>query len=464
LTYIIDYGKEHDLTSILNTVLNDPRIREKFSVNFKEISWNNYRFKYSVMRDSALEVDSSVIYTSKTFIPRSMRFNVTMHMFGMSINVIEATIRFEGLDEILKASLIDKLKSEKFLKRVMQQPEQLIELLNIVKEKLMYVAEKPLISLAIRFYGSDVYYSCIDNVEEFKKLAQSLRGAKENLYKQVRTIRNMLLIDSNVKQPLANGFEFETSFDVSSSLLVSKASTKEVASDDETNIEFDLNNFYSSSLSVIRRYDVQLDNENRLSLKKKSVFNGRLRMDIDGSKTNGSATYSLNLLPVQNLPLLTLDGRFYKLVNSKYNEIKDFNKVERVAYDGCTSERFSNVFGVNLCYSVQRPKTSLEEFIKYMKLEDVDQSVSDDDDEDDENELKRPSLLLSGPYNYKVELKNPNLIKTITFSARKTEKEFNAVLSTKSQQGDEKKTLEISYVKEKTVTNRGLTSKYNLGK
>ena len=53
----------------------------------------------------------------------------------------------------------------------------------------------------------------------------------------------MLLIDSNVKQPLANGFEFETSFDVSTSLLVSKASTKEVASEDETNIEFDLNNF-----------------------------------------------------------------------------------------------------------------------------------------------------------------------------------------------------------------------------
>ena len=33
LTYIIDYGKEHSLTSILNTVLNEPRIKEKFSVN-----------------------------------------------------------------------------------------------------------------------------------------------------------------------------------------------------------------------------------------------------------------------------------------------------------------------------------------------------------------------------------------------------------------------------------------------
>jgi len=132
LTFIIDYGKERGLTSVLNTVLNEPKVREKFSVNFKELSWNNYKFRYSVMHDSALEVDTSVVYTSKTFIPRSIRFNITLHAFGMSINFMEMGLRLEGLDEILKAAVVDKLKSEKFLKRIMQSPEQLIDLLNIV--------------------------------------------------------------------------------------------------------------------------------------------------------------------------------------------------------------------------------------------------------------------------------------------------------------------------------------------
>ena len=136
LTYVIDYGKEHGLTTIFNAVLNDPRIKEKFTVNFKEMSWNNYQFKYNVMRDSAIEVETSVIYTPKTFIPRSIKLNVTTHMFGMSVNVMEANIRLEGLDEILKASIIDKLKSEKFMKRIMQKPEQLIDILNIVADKV----------------------------------------------------------------------------------------------------------------------------------------------------------------------------------------------------------------------------------------------------------------------------------------------------------------------------------------
>lgn len=136
LSYIIDYGREHGLTSILNHVLNDPEIREKFSENFKEISSNNYKFKYSILHDAAIEVESSVVFTSKTFIPRSFRFNITLHAFGMSMNFAQLHLRLEGLDEVLKASLIDNLASEKLLKKILEKPESLIELLNIVSSKV----------------------------------------------------------------------------------------------------------------------------------------------------------------------------------------------------------------------------------------------------------------------------------------------------------------------------------------
>ena len=90
--------------------------------------------------------------------------------------------------------------------------------------------------------------------------------------------------------------------------------------------------------------------------------------------------------------------------NSQYNEIKKF-KVEQTVYNGCTNDKFQTAFGVNLCYSVQRPKASLKEAFKYFQLEDVEQ-INDDDEEDEKNEtVTRPSLLLSGPYTYKVNSK-----------------------------------------------------------
>ena len=98
-TYIVDYGKERGLTGLLNVVLADPEIKEKFAVNFKEQSWNNYKYKYSVLRDGAVEVDTSVIYTAKTFLPRSVNFNFTIHVHGMSVNFMDLTLRMEGMDD-----------------------------------------------------------------------------------------------------------------------------------------------------------------------------------------------------------------------------------------------------------------------------------------------------------------------------------------------------------------------------
>ncbi len=139
LSFIIDYGKEHGITSILNAALNDPKVRSKFASDFKTLSWNNYRYKYNVMRDGAVEVDTSVIYTPQTWIPRSINYNITIHMFGASFNFLDANLRLEGLDEILKAVIIDKLTSEKLLKRIMENPEQLIDILQIVADKVIFI-------------------------------------------------------------------------------------------------------------------------------------------------------------------------------------------------------------------------------------------------------------------------------------------------------------------------------------
>lgn len=137
LTYIVDYAKEHGITLILNPILNNPRLKEKFSVNFKQLSWNNYHYKYSIMRDGAVEIDTSVIFdTKKAFLPRSVRVNITTHLYGMSINFADVTLRMEGLDEILRLAVVEKLRSADFLKKLAEKPETLANLLSILSEKV----------------------------------------------------------------------------------------------------------------------------------------------------------------------------------------------------------------------------------------------------------------------------------------------------------------------------------------
>lgn len=141
LTYVIDYAKEHGLTAIMNPILSNPQLKEQFEVNFKELSWNNFKYRYSVARDGAIEVDTSVIFASdRSFIPRSVRFNTTLHLFGMSINFADVTLRTEGLEDVLKSVFIDKLTSEQLLKRLMSSPEQIIDIVQAIADKVTLFA------------------------------------------------------------------------------------------------------------------------------------------------------------------------------------------------------------------------------------------------------------------------------------------------------------------------------------
>lgn len=105
-------------------------------MQFKEFSWHQFAYRYSVTRDSGVEIQGSVVYTSKSFIPRSINFNVTIHAFGWSVNNIEVTLRLEGADELLKAALVDKLSPQKLAERLMSKPDQLLQILQVFADKV----------------------------------------------------------------------------------------------------------------------------------------------------------------------------------------------------------------------------------------------------------------------------------------------------------------------------------------
>ena len=120
----------------MNPILANPEIKNKLQLNFKEFSWTNSKFRYSVERDAGIEVQSNMIYTSKTFVPRSFNLNVTGQAYGLRVNGLEVQIRFEGLDEILKAVFVDKLASEQLMKKLTEKPEQLLDILKLFADKV----------------------------------------------------------------------------------------------------------------------------------------------------------------------------------------------------------------------------------------------------------------------------------------------------------------------------------------
>lgn len=475
ISFVIDYGKEHGLTKILNPVLNDPRVRAKFAVNFKTTSWNNFKYTHDVLRDAGIEVETSVIYTPQTWVPRSIKMNLTTHAFGASVNWMEANLRLEGLDEVLKAAIIDKLTSPEIVKKLTKDPEQLLDILKIVADKLQYKKEAAKMTFSIRVYGADIFYSRLDSKEEFQRLANFLRSPRETiLYRQVETVKNVFVIDTEVRQPLLNGLSFNRYLDISASALMSKKSNKQ---NNENSLDYHVNNFWSGSLDFRGVFDVAVNEQNKVSLKKKSFANARLRLNVEGSKKEGSYKYNMHLSPMEAIPLITVDGQFYKLgKNSAYQKVTEF-KTARKVYTKCNTDTFKETFaGLQLCMSVDRPEFgSLRRILKQRRYSDLEEDfqafyadLADDEhfEADNSDNLNRPTIFLAGPYHYEVILNNPELIKTIVyelnFAREDTNSEVNLLISTVSKSGAEVKRGELAYSRQRLMTYRGYHGKMNL--
>lgn len=94
----------------------------------------------------------------------------------------------------------------------------------------------------MRVYGSDVFYSKLDNKENFQKLANFIKSPRQTiLYRQVETIKNLFLFDTQFTQPLMNGLGFTRRVDLAAGLLMSKKSKKE---NEDNELNFNVDNFY----------------------------------------------------------------------------------------------------------------------------------------------------------------------------------------------------------------------------
>jgi hypothetical protein len=54
----------------------------------------------------------------------------------MRVNAFEIQLRFEGLDEMLKALLVDKVPFDHLLKHLLEKPEQFIDILKNLADKV----------------------------------------------------------------------------------------------------------------------------------------------------------------------------------------------------------------------------------------------------------------------------------------------------------------------------------------
>ncbi|XP_015122764.1 uncharacterized protein LOC107045138 [Diachasma alloeum] len=82
----------------IQSLLTDRDLGDKFNSDARKYSRNYETSFFSEEYNVGGTFQSNVIFSSKSYVPRTLTFNVSLDLFGESVHVFEATIRMEGME------------------------------------------------------------------------------------------------------------------------------------------------------------------------------------------------------------------------------------------------------------------------------------------------------------------------------------------------------------------------------
>ena len=93
-------------------ILEETKLQKEFDMDKRKFSRNIEKSVFSEMLNSGGSMESNLIWSTKSFVPRSASVNLTVDIFGQAINLVEVGGRVQGLDGVLERFFSPKSEDE----------------------------------------------------------------------------------------------------------------------------------------------------------------------------------------------------------------------------------------------------------------------------------------------------------------------------------------------------------------
>uniref|UniRef100_A0A131YSR5 Vitellogenin B n=1 Tax=Rhipicephalus appendiculatus TaxID=34631 RepID=A0A131YSR5_RHIAP len=188
----------------------------------QNIEWSELSEKYNVGGTA----EGNVVYSPKSFIPRSINLNLTVDLFSHSINIFEVGGRAEGYDHMLESLLAPKSHLRRTnevdsfwnrfgnsLGRSRRAASAKNTKVDIFDDKVnIRKANEPSGSLYFRMFGNELSWfelPTMDDIANFMDGVQTNSWLDEIMSKKQNDIASSaMLVDTTVTVPTVTGFPF----------------------------------------------------------------------------------------------------------------------------------------------------------------------------------------------------------------------------------------------------------------
>ncbi|XP_060537065.1 uncharacterized protein LOC132708634 isoform X2 [Cylas formicarius] len=346
----------------IQSLLSEEDLVHKFSSDIRKFSHNREGSMYFEEYNFGGNYENNVIFSPSSYIPRSAMLNLTVDLFGESVNLLEVYGRVEGFERYLESlfgpngrSSVIKEKMENLKMRWTRgaKENELIESkVHALPDVTGKTKEEPKVSFGMRVFGNDLKYATLRGDDEIRAAVESfnvLNYLKQILSgKEINYKHSGMFLDINYVVPSCTGLPLSlsglgtASVDVklfgslkaagfSSRKELDLVANMESAASMEISAEMSLNAFYAGT---------------GIKLKTNLYTSSAVRADV---KLRGAKLVSIKFgMPKKNAKLF--GARSELLVRKTNVEQKQRGLSDsKTSNSICSWSGFSDVFGLKLC-------------------------------------------------------------------------------------------------------------------
>ncbi|XP_067004188.2 uncharacterized protein [Anabrus simplex] len=353
----------------IKALISNNFLKNKFNTDVRKFSRNYEASTYFDSINAGAAIESNVIFTPQSYLPRSAMLNLTLDLFGESFNVFEVGGRAEGFEQSIEnifgpGGYFPDETVKKFLNNYREKNDNgldtSIDKLSTAFDAKGKVKQEPEGSLYARIFGNELVYSRFKGLEEL--LGQNDNSSYKDyliklaLGKGTEYMKSFSLLDASYVIPTAAGLPLEFAVNGTATVGLKYSGVMNVKDVVKGSISLSGELIPSAAVEItgtmsVRAFTVKtgISSVNRLNTN--TYLGGTVKI-VQGK----IADIKIDV-PREKMQILDVSTKLFMLHREVQHEMKGILE-DREEHQGCSPDFISDILGLKLCGELAYPNAS----------------------------------------------------------------------------------------------------------
>ncbi|XP_076440191.1 uncharacterized protein LOC143279842 [Babylonia areolata] len=360
LTNLLETESPHK--QAIRDVLGNELLQREFSKDRRKFSRNTEVSFFSDKFNLGATFESNTIWSSSSFLPRSAMVNLTVDMFGHSVNLLELGGRVQGLEYLLQTYFgADSTSNEGGYGQT-----NAVKTAKLVRTKANYGKVKDDLrgQLYMRVFGNELAYGVLDGSGIRKLREGKAQSFFDDLAKklmkdgQVSFTQSAVFLDTTIIIPTVAGLPLNLTINGSASLELQASQKMDFKKINAKSKAFEVAAMLQPSGAVevasamsVDAFVTQVGLKMTSRLHTSTAVKGRVEL------ARGQILSVEINTPRDTMEIFDFQSKFF-IVHDTYEKEQQMIMANRKEKTACTGQALAKVVGMELCASLSFPNAS----------------------------------------------------------------------------------------------------------